>query len=47
MTLFGIAMIVIGILVAVKVVGLVIRLAMVVLVLIGLYLILAPMLGGG
>lgn len=47
MTLFGIAMIVIGILVAVKVVGLVIRLAMVVLVLIGLYLVFAPMLGGG
>jgi hypothetical protein len=46
MSLLGICMIVLGIYVAIKVVSLVIRLAMVLLVIVGLYLLLGPVLGG-
>jgi len=45
MSLFGIVLVVLGVYVALKVVSLVIRFAMVLLVLFGLYLLLAPMLG--
>ena len=45
MSWLGIVLIVVGIIVAVKVAGFVLRLAMVVLVLAGLYLLLGPMLG--
>jgi hypothetical protein len=45
MSLLGIVLVVIGIVVAVKVAGVVLRLLMVLLVLAGLYLLLGPMLG--
>ena len=45
MSLLGIGMIVLAVVVALKVVSLVIRLAMVVLVLFGLYLVFGPVLG--
>ena len=47
MSLLGILLVVIGIVVAIKVAGAMIRLLMVVLVLGGLYLVFAPMLGLG
>jgi len=45
MSLLGVAMIVLGIWIAIKVVSLVIRLAMVVLVVAGLYVLFGPLLG--
>ncbi len=45
MSLLGIAMIVLGIWIAIKVVSLVIRLAMVMLVIGGLYVLVSPLLG--
>ena len=45
MSWLGIVLIVVGIIVAIKVAGFVLRLLMVVLVLAGLYLLLGPMLG--
>ncbi len=45
MSLIGIAMIVLGIWIAIKVVSIVIRLAMLVFVIAGLYLLFGPMLG--
>lgn len=43
MSLLGIVLVIVGVFVAIKVVGVVVRLAMVLLVLFGLYLLLGPM----